>query len=313
MTTATILKHQSREAWLADRSKGLGGTDISAILGVNKWKTPYDTWLDKTGRAPKFEGNKMTKRGQYMEDAVANYFIDVTGQQIIKASEAEEMLIHSKYPFLLGSPDRRYFSADGGKGILECKTTMASIEADLESIPQAWFIQTQWYMGLSDYKKGTIAWGELGYTSDFKHIEIDFNPDFFAYMVEQAVIFWEKFVMNDTPPPATTSTDIEKMYTSHTDGKYITTDVVFASHCAILKQLKADKKQLEGDIELAEEELKLKLGDAEGAKFEGSVLVTWKSAKGSIKFDDKAFKEADPITWSKYTKETAGSRRFLLK
>jgi len=313
MNTATILKHDSREAWLAMRNKGLGGTDISAILGVNKWKTQYDTWLDKTGRAPKFEGNKMTRRGQYMEDAVANYFLDVTGHQIIKASEAEEMLVHKKYPFLLGSPDRRYFSSEGGKGILECKTTMASIEEDLESLPQAWFIQLQWYMGLSDYKKGIIAWGELGYTSDFKHLEVDFNPDFFAYMVEQAVLFWEKFVLTDCPPPPTTSKDIEKIYSSHTDGKYMTADANFEQTCAALKDMKASKRQLEGDIELAEEALKLALGDAEGAKANGTVLVTWKSAKGSLKFDDNAFKEADPATWSKYAKETTGSRRFLLK
>lgn len=313
MNTATILKHENREAWLTQRNKGIGGTDISAILGVNKWKTPYDVWLDKTGRAPKFEGNKMTRRGQYMEDAVTNYFTDVTGNRVIKASEAEEMLIHNTYPFLLGSPDRRYFSPDGKKGILECKTTMASIEQDMESIPQAWFIQGQWYMGLSDYKIGTIAWGELGFTSEFKHLEIDFNPDFFAYMVEQAVGFWEKFVMNDTPPPATTREDILKMYPFHSDSKYVDGDAELEKLCESLKSLKSDKKQLEGDIEIAEDALKLLIGDAEGARYNGAILATWKAAKGSVKFDDKALKEADPVTWSKYTKETTGSRRLLLK
>jgi putative phage-type endonuclease len=308
-----ILKTESREAWLSQRTKGLGGTDISAILGVNKYKTPFDVWEDKTGRGQKFEGNKMTRRGQYMEDAVANYFADVSGHRIIKASDTEEMLIHPTYPFLLGSPDRRYFDSGGGKGILECKTTMSRIEADLELIPQSWFIQLQWYMGLTGYRKGTIAWSELGFESDFKHLEVEINQIFYSYMVGEAVKFWTNYVIADTPPPPVSSADIEKMYVSHTDNKYITaTDELFKAW-EELKELKKQKKEMDEIIESKEETIKLAIGDAEGARFGDTVLCTWKSAKGSIKFDDKALKEADPSLWSRYTKEVPGSRRFLLK
>lgn len=310
---ATIFKADSRESWLEKRSKGLGGTDISAILGVNKYKTPYQLWEDKTGRAPKFEGNKFTRRGQYMEDAVANYFEDATGQKVIRASESSELFIHSDHPFLLGSPDRRYFATEGGKGILECKTTMNSMEADLEAIPQAWFIQLQWYLGLAGYKKGTIAWSELGWSSDFKHIEVDFNPDFFSYMVEEGVKFWNKYIATDTPPEATTSTDVERLYTSHAANKYISASDEFLKIYQELKSLKAEAKELETKIEEKEEALKLALGDAEGARNGENILVTWKASKPGVKFDDKALKAADPDTWAKYTKETAPSRRFYLK
>lgn len=311
--TSTILKNESREAWLAERQKGIGGTDISAIIGVNKFKTPFDVWEDKTGRAPKFEGNKHTKRGQYMEDAVANYFEDVSGHRVIRASETDEMLIHNKYPFLLGSPDRRYFAASGGKGVLECKTTMQSFDENIESIPQAWFVQLQWYLGLTGYKQGTIAWAELGYNSDFKSLEIEFNPDFFDYMVAQGVCFWNNYIMTDTPPPAVNSEDVEKMFKSHTDGKFITATPEFYQVYEELKEHMLLKKAVEADIERCQEAIKMAMGDAEGAKYGDQVLATWKTSKGSVKFDDKALKEADPDTWAKFTKEVAGSRRFVLK
>lgn len=310
---ATIIKTENREQWLDKRVKGIGGTDISAILGVNKYKTPFDVWEDKTGRAAKFEGNKFTRRGIYMEDAVANYFEDVTGCKVIKASESEELLIHKKYPCLLGSPDRRYFDHDGQKGILECKTTMTTIDASVENIPQTWFIQVQWYLGLSGYTRGTIAWAELGFSSEFKHVEIVFNPEFFAYMVEQGVKFWEENVMTDKAPDAINSQDIEKIYPYSQEGKtMVVSDDFYNTYCE-LKALQDNKKALETEIDAKQEALKMALADAEIAKYGDNVLATWKTSKGSLKFDDKAFKTANPELWNQFAKEQPGSRRFLLK
>ena len=45
----------------------------------------------------------------------------------------------------------------------------------------------------------------------------------------------------------------------------------------------------------------------------GETLATWKSAKGSKRFDAKAFKENHPGLYAEYEKETPGSRRFLVK
>ncbi|QFR68470.1 YqaJ viral recombinase family protein [Companilactobacillus paralimentarius] len=38
--------------WLANRRGGIGGSDVSAILGINKYRTPFEVWLDKTGQIP---------------------------------------------------------------------------------------------------------------------------------------------------------------------------------------------------------------------------------------------------------------------
>ena len=34
--------------WLKERQRGIGGSDVGAILGVNKWKTPFEVYLEKT-------------------------------------------------------------------------------------------------------------------------------------------------------------------------------------------------------------------------------------------------------------------------
>lgn len=43
-------KTERHLAWLKSRKAGVGGSDMSTILGLNSFKTPYELWLEKTGR-----------------------------------------------------------------------------------------------------------------------------------------------------------------------------------------------------------------------------------------------------------------------
>ena len=38
------------EQWHLRRRLGIGGSEIGTILGLNKYQTPFDLWLIKTGR-----------------------------------------------------------------------------------------------------------------------------------------------------------------------------------------------------------------------------------------------------------------------
>ena len=47
---AGTTKESRHRAWLAFRTEGVGGSDMSTILGLNTYTTPYELWLEKTGR-----------------------------------------------------------------------------------------------------------------------------------------------------------------------------------------------------------------------------------------------------------------------
>ncbi|MFR7431835.1 MAG: YqaJ viral recombinase family protein [Bifidobacterium bifidum] len=47
---AGTTKESRHQAWLSFRTEGVGGSDMSTILGFNTYKTPYELWLEKTGR-----------------------------------------------------------------------------------------------------------------------------------------------------------------------------------------------------------------------------------------------------------------------
>lgn len=40
----------SREEWLKYRTKGIGGSDVSIIAGINPFKSAHQLWLEKTGQ-----------------------------------------------------------------------------------------------------------------------------------------------------------------------------------------------------------------------------------------------------------------------
>ena len=40
----------SHQEWLEDRRKGIGGSDVATILGLNQYKSAYQLWLEKTGQ-----------------------------------------------------------------------------------------------------------------------------------------------------------------------------------------------------------------------------------------------------------------------
>ena len=38
--------------WLEYRKQGIGGSDASVVCGINRYKSPVELWLDKTGQLP---------------------------------------------------------------------------------------------------------------------------------------------------------------------------------------------------------------------------------------------------------------------
>lgn len=72
----------TRTEWLMDRQKGIGGSDVATILGLNKWKAPYQLWLEKTGQIEIEESDSEPAYwGNVLEEVVAKEFTERTGKK----------------------------------------------------------------------------------------------------------------------------------------------------------------------------------------------------------------------------------------
>ena len=310
----TIIKPKSREEWLKVRESGIGSSEIATIVGLNPWETPYQLWRRKLGIDPPKQENFAMKAGHYLEDAVAQFWHDETGQDIIKSSAGDWIIRDNERPYLQVSPDRTYWLAgmthnNANKGILECKTTQKSIDAD--DLPKHWFCQVQYQLGVAGLQKGSLAWLCSG--REFGYKDLAFVPDFYGWLVEEAEKFWRDYIEAKVEPSAVSVQDVLLKYNRHTDGKVLeVSDEVFRDY-QDLKDVRKQIDALEERKDTLEGRIKLAFGDAEAISYGGDTLATWKAPKASKKFDAKAYQAEHPDLCAPYIVESQGSRRFLLK
>lgn len=118
------ISNLSREDWLEYRKKGIGGSDVAAIMGISPFATIRDLFYNKTGVQPVIqeeeESNWVAKEvGHRLEDLVAEIFSKKTGLEVFPV---RVMFRHPLYPFMLADVDFFVRMPDGTFAILECKT-----------------------------------------------------------------------------------------------------------------------------------------------------------------------------------------------
>ncbi|MBR3993190.1 MAG: YqaJ viral recombinase family protein, partial [Anaerotignum sp.] len=114
----------SKEEWRKERKKGIGGSDVGAILGLNEYKSAFDVYYEKIGakneKVLTDKARVTMEIGNRLEDLVAEMFQE--RHPSIQVINDKTMYQHEKYPFMLANTDRILILPDGMKAIMECKT-----------------------------------------------------------------------------------------------------------------------------------------------------------------------------------------------
>jgi len=104
--------------WYAFRENGIGGSDISALLGLNPYKSAVQVFYEKIGVLNRLEDNRNLFWGRTMEDMIANVwqYVDGTdegyiknfneGNVIRKCRKVNGYAVNPDYPWLFYSIDR---------------------------------------------------------------------------------------------------------------------------------------------------------------------------------------------------------------
>lgn len=314
--STTIYRPKSHEAWLELRKGGIGSSEVGTILGLNPYETPYQLWRKKKGLdAPTPESFAM-RAGHYLEDAVSLFYQDETGNEIIKSSAGDWLAVDDERPFLRVSPDRTAWKRGmakkhDNKGIIECKTTQKDIDGD--SLPQHWFCQLQYQLGVMGLNWGALAWLTAG--REFGYRDLTFDKEFYAWIVEEVTRYWQDYIIGDAEPLAINVADVVLKNPRHVAGKLLAADDFIVAELAELKELRDELAALDQRKKDIEADIKMMMGDAEALVMPGSdnVLCTWRAQKERTKFDEKRFAQEHPDIYAQYTKTTPGSRTFLIK
>lgn len=146
----------SREEWLQARAGRIGGSDASAILGMNPYRTNIELWQIKTGQlVPEDISDKpYVKYGTEAEQYLRELFkLDFPEYQV--CYEENSMFLNDKYPFGHASLDGWLIDQNGRLGIWECKTTniLQSMQKEKwdHRIPDNYYIQILHYLLITEF------------------------------------------------------------------------------------------------------------------------------------------------------------------
>ena len=203
-------KDLSHEEWVEKRKDGIGGSDISAIAGVNHFKSAIDVYLEKKGKKVTQENEKM-KWGKLLEDPVAQEYSQSIGVQV---NRVNAILQHPEIPHFQANIDRLIVrnghdlsSSDpvhqnllnNGNGILEVKTTGWAKAWANNSIPDMYYCQLQWYLYITGLKWGHFAVlvsGQDFLTTDL----VPYDPKVGKNLAFIADRFWQENIVKDVIP-----------------------------------------------------------------------------------------------------------------
>lgn len=119
----TRIQFDSSREWLKAR-KGIGGSDASAILGLNPYKTNQELWMEKKGQMYPVDisDKPYVKYGNDAEPLLRALFSLDYPEYTVEYYD-NNMLINKKYPWAHASLDGELIDGEGRRGILEIKTS----------------------------------------------------------------------------------------------------------------------------------------------------------------------------------------------
>ena len=211
MVEMIVLK--DRQEWLQNRFKGIGGSEISAVVGCNPYLDNVTLWEYKTGRkqAEDISEKPYVLYGTNAEEHLRALFALDFPQYKVEYIE-NNSFSNSKYPWARASLDGWLIDQEGRKGILEIKTSEILNSQHREKwkgnhIPQNYYCQTIFYMAvleadfcvLKAQLKTVFEGVPYLQTKHFflERSEVQADID---YLMKKGSEFWE-YVKNNHRPP----------------------------------------------------------------------------------------------------------------
>lgn len=198
----------NREAFLARRRQGIGGSDVGAICGVDPFRGPLDVYNEKIGVWEEPDNPNMDA-GRRLEPIVKDLYVEDTGRELKRARPRT----HKKHKWLRGNPDGIVAGLDpdwmpGMPGdpaelpsTLECKVMKSWAFARLmeKGVSVSHQLQGNHYGMLNHLPSTTFAFLDR-VDWRFATVRVDCDRKLQDQMVDVCGKFWFNHVKKKIPP-----------------------------------------------------------------------------------------------------------------
>lgn len=280
----------------ADRAKGLGSSDMAAVLGLDPHRSGMDVWLEKTGRVPPFEGNKHTDRGDRLEAVVLDWMSDEIGEKIVKPTST---YVVRGNEWLRVNVDGQVGKSARGHIPCEAKSTLIQTgwgRPGTDEVPDKVVIQCSCHMLATETERCYA--GRIGMNLDFSLYELYLDNDVAKAILERGHEFYHKYVVEDIRPPeheyGAPSLDLLSRMTYESGTSSPVPEHVAARY----RDARAAAKVAETEADAAKADLLMHLNGHQVGECAG-----WKIRYTTVnvtRLDQKALEAAEPDLVAKY-------------
>jgi len=300
------------EVWLAERRKGIGGSDAPVLFGESHGQSLYGLWLDKTGQADDTETTDAMRRGNWLEPHLADWFTEKTDIPVRRCG----LLVSRHRDHLRTTPDR--LCGDGG--VVEIKTTGGYTEAAKEwrhgGIARHAYIQGQQQLAVTGRSHvWFVVW--IDPTPQIRG-PIGRDEPLIAQILERTDSFWTGNVLTGIAPEVdlATLTDEEIALRWPVEIPGTAVEARYPTHVRAMLGERAELKARIGmDNKRAKEidtALRAMAGDAEALTIANEPVATFKSQANTPSVDP-ALAVDHPDIYARYVTRSTSRRIHIVK
>jgi putative phage-type endonuclease len=289
-----------RAEWLAVRRRGIGGSDIAAICGMDGYTSPYGAYLDKRGEIPFDTDSEEAKWGRRMEKVIAVGWSEDTGIPLLPSPGT---LANRLRTWMLANPDFLAGNPDHPT-IVEIKTRSAYQLHEWETgVPDGPALQSQWYMAVTGAVEAYVVALVGGNTLRWHRLTRD-QP-----LIDTLIGIANKFradVLAGRAPIPDGSAHTSFMLAAQADRDSGRKHHADAATVLPLLNRRAELKAandpaLETEIRALENQLIAELKGADTCLVNGKVAFTWRATR---RFAEARFRRDHPELHRKFQRPT---------
>lgn len=208
---AEMIVLQSHEEWLKYRKNRIGGSEASAIVGMNPYMDNRELYEIKTGEREAEDISELpyVKYGTEAEKYLRELFkMDFPEYEVDYVEN--NMWLNKKYPFAHASLDGWLTDPNGRRGVWECKTTniLQSMQKEkwIDRIPDNYYIQILHYLMVTEFDfavlkaqlKSEFDGNVYLQTKHYKIERADVEEDI-EYLIAEETEFYKQFKRGQKP------------------------------------------------------------------------------------------------------------------
>lgn len=162
----STISFTDEENWLELRTKGIGGSDIGALMGINKYSSPLKIYKQKVENWKEdLSNNVYIKKGKDLEDLILDKYVAPSlAKEGYLVGKPNFMIINSDMPYLRANVDGIAYKPGQThleNMIVEIKWVSEHAQVnwngeDYCGVPPSYYAQVQLYMAVTGCLKATI-------------------------------------------------------------------------------------------------------------------------------------------------------------